>query len=134
MTKLPTKTLALLIEQLTMERHANAAYSAIAASLSTTPFLGFATWLYAQGKEELDHAERVFNYIKSRGIHGATIDECANDLHIRTASVCGRFSELQGKDYGEDGAAKRWPKRIEKSDEKRKSSSGFSCQVWVALP
>ena len=31
MTKLPTKTLALLIEQLTMERHANAAYSAIAA-------------------------------------------------------------------------------------------------------
>jgi hypothetical protein len=78
--------------------------------------------------------ERVFSYIKSRGIHGATIDEVAEALHIRTASVCGRFSELQGKDYGEDGQAKRWPKRIEKSDEKRKSSSGFSCQVWVALP
>jgi len=67
MTKLPTKTLALIIEQLTMERHANAAYSAIAASLSTTPFLGFAKWFYAQGKEELDHAERVFNYIIERG-------------------------------------------------------------------
>ncbi len=78
--------------------------------------------------------ERVFSYIKSRGIHGATIEECAGALDLRTATVCGRFAELQGKDYGESGAAKRWPKRIEKSEEKRKSSSGLSCQVWVALP
>ena len=78
--------------------------------------------------------ERVFEYIKSRGIHGATIDECAIALGLKTQTVCGRFNDLQGKPSVDiwSRTCYRLPIRIKKSDELRKTSSGRDAQVWVA--
>lgn len=66
MTKIPAKVLSLLQEQLTTERHANAVYLAIAASLSQTAFHGFTEWFEVQGHEEYLHFKKVFAYLVER--------------------------------------------------------------------
>ena len=77
--------------------------------------------------------EITYNYIKSKGIHGSTINECHRATGIKESSLCGRFSELQGKVYGVDDDVRQWPTRIVKSDERRKTDSGCSAQVWIAV-
>ena len=76
--------------------------------------------------------ERVYDYIKSQGLNGATIDQCAIALGIRTASVCGRFNELKGGIYGDGDTVRDYPIRIYHFGEIRKTASGRSALVWIA--
>jgi ferritin len=56
-----------LNEQLNLELASAYAYLGMAAYFANTPFTGFARWMHLQYKEELEHAEKFFEYIADRG-------------------------------------------------------------------
>lgn len=66
--------------------------------------------------------ERVFDFIATR-VDGATIEEIADGLDMKQASVCGRIAELARPAIG---AA-----RIVDSGRRRKTSSGVEAKVWA---
>ena len=67
--------------------------------------------------------EQVFQYVASQGFNGATIEEIADALGIKQATVCGRVNELHT-------ARAETPPRICNSGRKRKTSSGVLATVW----
>lgn len=66
---------------------------------------------------------RVLDYIKSRGLDGATRHEVAIGIGIPLQSVCGRVAELLDK---------RWPELIETA-EKRETQFKQPAVVLVAI-
>lgn len=56
-----------LNDQLALETSSSYAYLGMAAYFSATPFTGFAKWMHVQSEEELEHAEKFFEYIVDRG-------------------------------------------------------------------
>lgn len=63
--------------------------------------------------------ERVLSYIQSQGVNGATIDQTSIALGMRTATVCGRYGDLQKLG------------RIVQTGEIRKTSSGRGAMCWA---
>jgi len=56
-----------LNDQLNLELASSYAYLGMAAWLASTPFTGFAKWMQLQSKEEVEHAEKFFEYLNDRG-------------------------------------------------------------------
>lgn len=77
--------------------------------------------------------EQVFAFIRSQGVKGASIDETAVALAMRTATVCGRFFELKGGTYGDGEDAKTYPVRIVPNGMKRETSSGCQATCRIAV-
>lgn len=65
--KIPSKVEEALNEQIQHELGAFYLYWSMACWFETTPFHGFAHWMRKQAKEEMEHAERIHDYILSRG-------------------------------------------------------------------
>lgn len=65
--KLSTTLEKALNDQLNLELVSSYAYRAMAAHFAQTPFTGFAKWMELQSQEELEHADKFFNYIVERG-------------------------------------------------------------------
>jgi ferritin len=55
-----------LNEQLNLELISAYAYLGMAAYFQQTPFTGFGRWMELQSHEELEHAQKFFNYIGER--------------------------------------------------------------------
>ena len=55
-----------LNDQITMELASAYVYLGMAAHFENTPFTGFASWMQLQAKEELEHADKFFDYIADR--------------------------------------------------------------------
>lgn len=69
--------------------------------------------------------ERVFEFIQSRGNHGATIEEISLALAIRQSAVCARVNELWSGPRG-------LPVRItNENNGKRPTTSGCMAKVWT---
>ena len=66
---------------------------------------------------------RVLEFVKTRGIEGATRHEIAEGLGIPLQSVCGRVAELLDK---------RWPELLE-TDAKRETQFKQPAVVLVAI-
>ena len=56
-----------LNEQVKNEYFAFWSYQAMAYSLETMGYKGFANWFYAQAKEEMGHASKIANYMLDQG-------------------------------------------------------------------
>jgi ferritin len=56
-----------LNDQLNMELSSSYAYLGMAAWFSSGPFTGFAKWMQMQSKEEVEHAQKFFEYLTDRG-------------------------------------------------------------------
>lgn len=63
------KLLEVMNEQINKEFYSEYLYLAMAAHFSTEKFGGFASWFYAQAKEEHAHAMKLMSYIIERGGH-----------------------------------------------------------------
>lgn len=68
---------------------------------------------------------RVLAHITGQGAHGATIEEIADRLKLKQATVCGRIGELARPPRGQ-------PALIVDSGQGRKTTSGVAAKVWVA--
>lgn len=77
--------------------------------------------------------ERVFDYIQSRGIHGATIDETVAALGLKIQTVCGRFNELAGGPYRVGDEVRHYPVRIVQTGETRQTESGRGAHCWMVI-
>ncbi|HCJ12445.1 MAG TPA: ferritin [Opitutae bacterium] len=64
--QLSPKVERVLNDQINHELTAFYAYMAMAAWFEQTPYKGFSTWMQAQSKEELTHADKIFHYISER--------------------------------------------------------------------
>ena len=81
-----------------------------------------------------DQRERIYAYIDSCGLAGATISQVADALGMRTASVCGRMSELRGIVYGDSGKTMLLPVRVYDSGLRRcYGDSTATGKVWLAV-
>jgi ferritin len=56
-----------LNDQLNLELASGYAYLGMAAHFANGPFTGFAKWMQLQSKEEMEHADKFFDYIVDRG-------------------------------------------------------------------
>jgi len=65
--KLSQKIEKALNDQLNLELASAYAYLGMAAYFSQTPFAGFAQWMHLQSDEELEHANKFFEYLADRG-------------------------------------------------------------------
>lgn len=65
--KLSAKVETALNHQLNLELSSAYAYLGMAAYFQQTPFTGFSQWMELQSQEELEHAQKFFNYIGERG-------------------------------------------------------------------
>ncbi len=65
--KLSSKLEKVLNDQINLELGSAYAYLGMAAYFDSTPFTGFAKWMWVQSGEELGHANRFFKYIVERG-------------------------------------------------------------------
>ena len=65
--KLAAKLEKALNDQLNLELTSAYAYFGMVAYFEHTPFTGFAKWMQVQTREELDHAQKFFNYLSERG-------------------------------------------------------------------
>jgi ferritin len=65
--KLSSKLEKALNDQINLEFCSAYAYLGMAAYFDQTAFTGFAKWMQVQSKEELDHANRFFQYVVERG-------------------------------------------------------------------
>lgn len=57
----------LLNEQVKHELQSSYDYLAMALWFETTPYSGFAKWMYKQSEEEKEHADKFIEYINDRG-------------------------------------------------------------------
>ncbi len=64
--KLSTKLEKALNDQLNLELNSAYAYLGMATYFEATPFVGFASWMHLQSREELGHANKLFKYIAER--------------------------------------------------------------------
>ncbi len=58
----------LLNEQINNEMASSYAYLAMAAWFEQTPYAGFASWMFAQSKEETVHALKFYKYLTDRDV------------------------------------------------------------------
>ena len=65
--KLVAKIEKALNDQLNLELTSAYAYLGMAAYFEHTPFTGFARWMQVQTREEMTHAQKIFNYLSERG-------------------------------------------------------------------
>ena len=65
--KISSELEELMVEQGRNELEAAYVYFGIALAMENIGFCGIAKWMRAQTKEELEHAERFYNYLLSRG-------------------------------------------------------------------
>jgi len=56
-----------LNDQLTLELASSYVYLGMAAHFASTPFTGFQKWMKVQSEEELEHADKFFDYLSNRG-------------------------------------------------------------------
>ena len=61
--KITKKVSDLLNEQFYNELYAAHIYFAISASMRLTPYQGVAKWMRMQAKEEMEHAEKIYEYL-----------------------------------------------------------------------
>lgn len=64
--EIPKKVLKLLNEQFYNELYAAHIYFAMSAWFKRSPYQGFAKWMAFQHKEEMEHAQKFYNYIIDR--------------------------------------------------------------------
>lgn len=64
--EIPTNVQKLLNEQFYNELYAAHLYFAISAAFKRSPYQGFSSWMKSQYKEELEHAEKFYEYLTSR--------------------------------------------------------------------
>lgn len=64
---LSQKTLNALNEQINKEIYSAYFYLGMSAYAASTGLKGFANWFYAQWREELGHAKKMFDYVHKRG-------------------------------------------------------------------
>jgi ferritin len=106
-----------LNDQIQVELQAHYNYLGMSAHFESTPYLGFAKWMYMQAQEEYGHAMRVFDYLRRRnavitlqGITGPKAGACKSPLDAFEVSlrqereVTRKISDLYGlalqeKDY-----------------------------------
>lgn len=55
-----------LNDQITLELASSYAYLGMAAHFESTPYSGFAKWMKLQSEEELEHADKFFEYVSDR--------------------------------------------------------------------
>ena len=72
--KITKKVSDLLNEQFYNELYAAHIYFAISASMRLTPYQGVAKWMRMQAKEEMEHAEKIYEYLVERGAQFKTSD------------------------------------------------------------
>ncbi len=72
--KITKKVSDLLNEQFYNELYAAHIYFAISASMRLTPYQGVAKWMRMQAKEEMEHAEKIYEYLVERGVQFKTSD------------------------------------------------------------
>lgn len=72
--KITKKVSDLLNEQFYNELYAAHMYFAISASMRLTPYQGVAKWMRMQAKEEMEHAEKIYEYLVERGAQFKTSD------------------------------------------------------------
>ncbi len=64
---LKEKMLDALNEQINAEQYSALLYLSMSAWFNKKGLQGFANWMYVQYKEELTHADKIFNYVNDRG-------------------------------------------------------------------
>ena len=84
--KITKKVSDLLNEQFYNELYAAHIYFAISASMRLTPYQGVAKWMRMQAKEEMEHAEKIYEYLVERGAQFKTSDIRKPETDVLTAS------------------------------------------------
>ena len=80
--KLSEELQALLNEQINNEMASSYIYLAMAAWFEQTPYLGFASWMFNQSREETMHALKFYQYVVDRDgkVELAPIDQPRHDF------------------------------------------------------
>ncbi|HYF38028.1 MAG TPA: ferritin [Prosthecobacter sp.] len=80
--KLTDELQALLNEQINNEMASSYVYLAMAAWFEQTPYLGFASWMFNQSREETMHALKFYQYVVDRDgkVELATIEKPRHDF------------------------------------------------------
>ncbi|NWF86138.1 MAG: ferritin [Bryobacteraceae bacterium] len=91
--QLPETLLKSLNDQIALELSSAYAYFGMAAWFEHQALTGFATWMKLQGKEELGHAKKFYEYVIDRGGRvqlqalGQPVQEFASPLAVFEASL-----------------------------------------------
>ncbi|MEM8631790.1 MAG: ferritin [Pseudomonadota bacterium] len=87
--ELNQKVATALNAQLNSEWNASYVYMAMSAYFDDLDFNGFGTWMRGHAKEEMGHAQRIYDFLVARSHkpHFAAIAEPASDFTSPTAAI-----------------------------------------------
>ena len=95
----------------------------------------FRKWNKVQEKAAIDvgvkisrQQRQIFEFVKSKGYHGATRAEIVNELGLSDGGACARINELMGK-----SEKKRLPQLLKESGRYRIGNFGKLNTVYVAV-
>jgi ferritin len=77
----------ILVQQVANEYRSAYLYLGMAAYFEKTPFGGFAGWMRKQAREEVEHGDRIYDYLAARG--------AAIELRTIEAAPCSYDSPLE---------------------------------------